>query len=231
MKAGYNSLEQGLVVEWFRDFGPKAPEGNLFHLHDCSFLATRFLLFLIPQGIPKPPKSSGVQLLTLSTLTFHMRVRAGLFFYAGVIISITFYLSYQTEDISAALLTDISRTETTKSSHIPETKIASPLLIPFRAFNIGEFILGKAQQPLPQALQTQEAEINLFANLCRQLCTRLLGLCASGLKVCSCGESCGLKAPLFNENRSMQTMEARIGSPLGMGTRKVPLEAFSDSSM
>ena len=53
----------------------------------------------------------------------------------------------------------------------------------FRAFNIGEFVQGKPQQPLPQALQVREGEIGQFADLCRQLCMRLLELCAIGLKV------------------------------------------------
>ena len=59
----------------------------------------------------------------------------------------------------------------------------NPRLTVLRAFNIGEFVAGKAQQPLPQALQNQEEQIDHFALMCRELCMKLLGLFAIGLKV------------------------------------------------
>ncbi|KAL8972737.1 MAG: hypothetical protein Q9183_000388 [Haloplaca sp. 2 TL-2023] len=51
------------------------------------------------------------------------------------------------------------------------------------AFNFGEFVGGKAQQPLPKELVTQEPEISNFAGKCRDLCKQLLELFALGLKI------------------------------------------------
>jgi isopenicillin N synthase-like dioxygenase len=52
-----------------------------------------------------------------------------------------------------------------------------------RAFNIGEFVDGRAQQPLPKGLAEQEATIGRFAENCHALCNRLLQLFALGLEV------------------------------------------------
>ncbi|KAI4233948.1 MAG: hypothetical protein LQ349_004095 [Xanthoria aureola] len=52
-----------------------------------------------------------------------------------------------------------------------------------RVFNFGEFVNGKAQQPMPPSLAQQEAEINDFADRCRGLCMQLLRLFALGLKI------------------------------------------------
>ena len=65
----------------------------------------------------------------------------------------------------------------------PIQDLVDPTLTLLRAFNIGEFVAGKAQQPLPEALQTREEQIRQFADLCRELCMKLLGLFATGLKV------------------------------------------------
>ncbi|KAL5341534.1 hypothetical protein BJX70DRAFT_358169 [Aspergillus crustosus] len=51
------------------------------------------------------------------------------------------------------------------------------------AFNFGEFISGKAQQPLPAALTPYETEIGNFADLCTKTCNRILKLLALGLKI------------------------------------------------
>ncbi|PYH78765.1 oxidoreductase [Aspergillus uvarum CBS 121591] len=51
------------------------------------------------------------------------------------------------------------------------------------AFNFGEFINHKAQQPLPPALAPHEAEIAHFADLCQKTCARVLTLLALGLGI------------------------------------------------
>ena len=53
-----------------------------------------------------------------------------------------------------------------------------------RAFNIGEFVNGLAQQPLPETLKTHESDLGHFTGLCYDLCSKLLRLFAIGLKVC-----------------------------------------------
>lgn len=57
------------------------------------------------------------------------------------------------------------------------------LLIIVRAFNLGEFIDTKAQQPLPPSLLYRERDLNQFASLCQKLSIKLLRLFALGLKV------------------------------------------------
>jgi isopenicillin N synthase-like dioxygenase len=52
-----------------------------------------------------------------------------------------------------------------------------------RAFNLGEFQKGKAQQPLPGPLMRHEPEISHFESLCHDLCMKILRLFALGLKV------------------------------------------------
>lgn len=52
-----------------------------------------------------------------------------------------------------------------------------------RAFNFGEFIRGKAQQPMPKSLEPYEDELCHFASLCHGLCIKLLKLFALGLKI------------------------------------------------
>ncbi|PYH44587.1 putative oxidoreductase, 2OG-Fe(II) oxygenase family [Aspergillus saccharolyticus JOP 1030-1] len=51
------------------------------------------------------------------------------------------------------------------------------------AFNFGEFIDSKAQQPLPPALAPHESEIAHFADLCQKTCARVLTLLALGLGI------------------------------------------------
>lgn len=49
--------------------------------------------------------------------------------------------------------------------------------------NFGEFIGGKAQQPIAKSLVPHESELSEFADRCHDLCIRLLQLFAIGLKV------------------------------------------------
>lgn len=56
-------------------------------------------------------------------------------------------------------------------------------LIRLRAFNFGDFLAYKAQQPLPKSLAAHEAELNDFVDRCRKLCAKILELFAIGLKV------------------------------------------------
>ncbi|KAJ6119684.1 hypothetical protein N7523_003964 [Penicillium sp. IBT 18751x] len=51
------------------------------------------------------------------------------------------------------------------------------------AMNFGDFVNGKAQQPLPASLAPHESEIHDFATLCNKTCTRILNLLALGLEV------------------------------------------------
>ncbi|KAH7188745.1 uncharacterized protein B0J16DRAFT_337935 [Fusarium flagelliforme] len=51
------------------------------------------------------------------------------------------------------------------------------------AFNFGEFADGKAQQPLPSDLVPDEPQISAFADLCHDLCQKLLYLLGLGLGV------------------------------------------------
>ncbi|OCK82339.1 putative oxidoreductase [Lepidopterella palustris CBS 459.81] len=51
------------------------------------------------------------------------------------------------------------------------------------AFNIGEFVNGKADQPLPGPLAAEESRIANFANQCHNLCNKLLHLFASALEI------------------------------------------------
>ena len=54
-----------------------------------------------------------------------------------------------------------------------------------RAFNFGEFINGKAQQPIPPTVAADEPRFAAFADLCRALCTKILTLLGRGLDVSS----------------------------------------------
>ncbi|KAJ4268291.1 hypothetical protein NW762_002354 [Fusarium torreyae] len=51
------------------------------------------------------------------------------------------------------------------------------------AFNFGEFADGKAQQPLPSDLVSDEPQISAFADSCHHLCQKLLYLLGLGLGV------------------------------------------------
>ena len=51
-----------------------------------------------------------------------------------------------------------------------------------RAFNIAEFIDGKAQQPLPIPLVSHESQLGHFQDLCHELSRKLLRLIAIGLE-------------------------------------------------
>ncbi|UKZ72773.1 hypothetical protein TrVFT333_000408 [Trichoderma virens FT-333] len=51
------------------------------------------------------------------------------------------------------------------------------------AFNFGEFIDGKAQQPLPPTIADDEPQVSAFADSCHKLCRKLLHLLGIGLEV------------------------------------------------
>lgn len=52
-----------------------------------------------------------------------------------------------------------------------------------RAFNFGEFVDGKAQQPLPPTIASDEPRFNAFSDSCHALCNKLLYLLGLGLGV------------------------------------------------
>ncbi|KAI9718406.1 MAG: hypothetical protein M1812_004127 [Candelaria pacifica] len=52
-----------------------------------------------------------------------------------------------------------------------------------RALNFGEFVNGKAQQPIPESLIAHEKELSDFADQCHCLCIKILKLFALGLKI------------------------------------------------
>ncbi|OAQ77340.1 oxidoreductase, 2OG-Fe(II) oxygenase family [Purpureocillium lilacinum] len=51
------------------------------------------------------------------------------------------------------------------------------------AFNFGEFVDGKAQQPIPSTIAAEEARFAAFADSCRRLCHKILYLLGLGLDV------------------------------------------------
>ncbi|CAG9954215.1 unnamed protein product [Clonostachys rosea f. rosea IK726] len=51
------------------------------------------------------------------------------------------------------------------------------------AFNFGEFVNGKAQQPIPPAITSDEPKFSAFADYCHNLCLKLLYLLGVGLNV------------------------------------------------
>ncbi|TGO31924.1 hypothetical protein BHYA_0380g00040 [Botrytis hyacinthi] len=51
------------------------------------------------------------------------------------------------------------------------------------AFNLGDFVDGKADQPLPPSLSPHEPELNQFQLYCHKLCLKLLTLFAIGLEI------------------------------------------------
>jgi len=54
---------------------------------------------------------------------------------------------------------------------------------PKEGFNFGEFVDGKAQQPLPPLFEEHEAQLSRFSDLCYDLCLQLLRLFAIGLQI------------------------------------------------
>lgn len=54
---------------------------------------------------------------------------------------------------------------------------------PKEAFNFGEFVNGKAQQPLPPAFAGHELELSTFSAGCYELCGQILRLIAMGLEI------------------------------------------------
>ena len=53
-----------------------------------------------------------------------------------------------------------------------------------RAMNLGGFLDGKAQQPLPPAFVDHEPELYAFQKDCQSLMNKILDLFAIGLEVC-----------------------------------------------
>jgi hypothetical protein len=52
-----------------------------------------------------------------------------------------------------------------------------------RAMNFGEFVDGKAQQPLPEVLSSKEVDLNAFQDNCNNLMLKILTLFAIGMNV------------------------------------------------
>ncbi len=52
-----------------------------------------------------------------------------------------------------------------------------------RAFNFGEFIDGKAQQPLPDTFAAKERDLSNFSDYCHKLCLKILTLFGLGLRI------------------------------------------------
>ncbi len=52
-----------------------------------------------------------------------------------------------------------------------------------RAMNLGEFVDGKAQQPLPQAFVDHEADLDRFQKYCHSMMLKILTIFAIGLEV------------------------------------------------
>ena len=77
-----------------------------------------------------------------------------------------------------------SKTNHTYPHLVPEEQHArNTHSLPPRAMNFGEFVEGKAQQPLPPVLQSHEADIDQFSTYCHDLIVKILTLFAIGLKV------------------------------------------------
>jgi len=51
--------------------------------------------------------------------------------------------------------------------------------------NLGEFVQGKAQQPLPPAFVDKEADLDEFQKYCHAMMMKILTLFAIGLQVLS----------------------------------------------
>ncbi|KAK0720398.1 hypothetical protein B0H67DRAFT_186436 [Lasiosphaeris hirsuta] len=51
------------------------------------------------------------------------------------------------------------------------------------AFNFGEFINGKAQQPIPETIAEHESQISAFRDLCYDMCLKINTLLGIGLKI------------------------------------------------
>lgn len=96
-------------------------------------------------------------------------------------------LSYPPSDgclFSFMILTLFCREATSKSKQCRQRPFhSSPNHLNPRAFNIGEFINGHAQQPLPDPLAVQEPQIDGFIDACHQLCNRIHKLFAVGLQI------------------------------------------------
>ncbi|PQE28424.1 oxidoreductase 2OG-Fe(II) oxygenase family protein [Rutstroemia sp. NJR-2017a BBW] len=88
--------------------------------------------------------------------------------------------------ISFIILTLSTRWEISKStppcpaSQCHDVRNLTPL---FRAMNFGDFVDGKAQQPLPPSLAPHESELDEFQQYCHKLCLKILTLFAIGLEI------------------------------------------------
>ncbi|EFY95375.1 isopenicillin N synthase-like protein [Metarhizium robertsii] len=92
-----------------------------------------------------------------------------------------------------------TRWETSKSEppriHNPPDRRPPRSNLNRRAFNFGEFINNKAQQPIPPTVAADEARFSAFADLCRTLCLRILALLGQGLQVNDFFSSAHFKSP------------------------------------
>lgn len=100
-----------------------------------------------------------------------------------------------------------------------------------RAFNFGEFVDGRAQQPMPKSLAPNEADLSRFADLCHGLCIKLLKLFALGLNVGTVQILIGGDVHCLSDDRSIRTTAERIGFPPAMIPQKVRPEALSGCYM
>jgi isopenicillin N synthase-like dioxygenase len=64
-----------------------------------------------------------------------------------------------------------------------------------RAFNFGQFIDGKAQQPIPSDIVPYEAQINAFQEHCYEMCLKINALLGIGLDVCRLTFSSSTRVP------------------------------------
>lgn len=69
---------------------------------------------------------------------------------------------------------------------------------PSRAFNFGEFVDSKAQQPIPPTIAADEPEISAFRDLCYNLTLKLNTLLGIGLQVSP--EDFFTKARMYTQN-------------------------------
>lgn len=53
-----------------------------------------------------------------------------------------------------------------------------------RAFNFGQFVDGKPQQPIPSSIVPYEAQIEAFQDYCYQMTLKINTLLGIGLDVC-----------------------------------------------
>ncbi|KAK3373794.1 hypothetical protein B0T24DRAFT_275487 [Lasiosphaeria ovina] len=68
-------------------------------------------------------------------------------------------------------------------SHLALATSLQPVIYRIRAFNFGEFVDGKAQQPIPDTIAQYEGQVGAFRDLCYQMCLKINTLLGIGLQV------------------------------------------------